>query len=200
MAVRAQSRPRKISPVKSADDFLPKIEAAYRRSSEEMFKLAQVCAEANATLSADEKRKLLQRLPFDEASFSKFAKVGADERLKRPEVQKRLPASYSIVYEIAKFDDETLELARKDGVLRKDLKRSELQTWVQAKTKRRPASASSSSRCPNDCLLALRPRKRMKAQELERLGAIIGRALKELPVDLLLPKDAVAPLLQLQQN
>jgi len=109
-------------------------------------KVARFCAQANARFSFADKCELLSRLPFDRTIFSKLAKIGADSRLHEPEIQNLLPANYSLVYVLARLDDQQLEAAIVENIIHPKAKRAEVVKWIRS---RRVAELGASEIRPN---------------------------------------------------
>jgi hypothetical protein len=110
--------------------YAERISASWHRSIDSIFETAQLCAEANACLSKDDKAALLADLPFPAATFSKLVKIGNDARLRKPGVRCLLPPCYSIIYEVALLSDEHLAEATASGTLHPEMKRVELQEFA----------------------------------------------------------------------
>jgi hypothetical protein len=105
----------------------------WRRAAQGMMEVARLCAEANERLSASEKKQLVQGLPFKQSAFSKFAQIGKDARLHAPHVQPLLPPHYSITYPLTQLTNEQLEVALAEGVINSDMKRADLQRWLNSR-------------------------------------------------------------------
>src|SRR5690242_13433969 len=110
--------------------YAERISASWHRSIDSIFETAQLCAEASACLSKDDKAALLADLPFPAATFSKLVKIGNDARLRRPGIRRLLPPCYSIIYEVALLSDDRLAEATASGTLHPEMRRDELQEFV----------------------------------------------------------------------
>ena len=115
--------------VPSVASFASEIRVNWQRGVDTFMNIARLCADANTRLTDAKKRELMACLPFGEATFSKFAKIGADTRLKSPEIQRLLPPRYTTMYAITFLTDEQLERAIAVKVIHPDLEREELQKW-----------------------------------------------------------------------
>ena len=89
--------------------------------------IARLCAEASARLTITERGELLKQLPFGEATFSKFVRIGTDTRLSTPEVQRLLPPHYTTMYAVTLLTDQELHDAIAEKVIHFELSRGELQ-------------------------------------------------------------------------
>ena len=119
----------------AVDTFLKRIQVRWERTHENMLLIAEDCAEANRTLSSIQKQELQKRLPFGASVFSKLAQIGADARLKKPEVLPLLPrGGYSILYEATKLSDELLNRAIAEKIFHPGTKRASITRWVNANT------------------------------------------------------------------
>jgi hypothetical protein len=98
-----------------------------------MMEVARLCSEASERLTVSAKKQLIGRLPFKEATFSKFVQIGKDARLQRLHARRLLPPHYTIAYPLTRLTDEQLETAAKQGVINPDMKRAELQSWLKAR-------------------------------------------------------------------
>lgn len=67
----------------------------------------------------------MAKLDFNKSTFSMMIRIGNDPRLGK--ITELLPPSYSIIYEVAKLDDKTLEAARNDGTLHPNVTRKQIQ-------------------------------------------------------------------------
>ena len=115
--------------VPSVATYAKHIGEAWHRCLEEIMKVARLCAEANARLTAAEKSELMPSLPFVEATFSKLVQIGNNARLQKPEIQQLLPPHYTTMYALTLLTDEEWALAITGKVIHPDLKREELQEW-----------------------------------------------------------------------
>jgi hypothetical protein len=111
------------------ESYAVRIDDGWRRLTQGVMKVAQLCFEASERLTATQKKELVQQLPFKQAAFSKLSQIGKDTRLHAPEVVRLLPPHYSIVYLLTKLTDDKLESAVNEGVINPDMKRADLQKW-----------------------------------------------------------------------
>ena len=114
-------------------NYIDHIGASWRRGVQGLMEVARLCAEANARLKAAQKSELIACLPFRQATFSKFAQIGADTRLNAAEIQRLLPPCYTTVYAVTLLKDEELSLAIAEKVLHPDMNRSQLQRWRKSR-------------------------------------------------------------------
>jgi hypothetical protein len=118
-----------ISPVAH---YVSEIRGNWDRGVDAFMNISRLCAQANVQLTTAEKSALMDKLPFGEATFSKFAGIGSDRRLHTPEIQQLLPPHYTTVYEVSRLSSEQLSLAVANKVLHPDMKRAELQKWLRS--------------------------------------------------------------------
>ena len=101
----------------------------YWKKSADIRAVASLCAGANKELSPAEKKEFYLKLPFDRTVFSKLARIGSDLRLHHEEIDKLLPANYSMQYEITKLADYKMKAAIDQGVIHSRAKRADLLNW-----------------------------------------------------------------------
>jgi archaellum component FlaC len=132
---------------KKLDDYRLRIEANWQKITTSIVAVAKACAEANDTLSASEKKMLLEQLPFGQAVFSKLAAIGNDKRLHKSQILKSLPPSYSIIYEVTHLGDKELNAAVAHKTITPSASRSEivLLRKVGKGAQRKPRSANNTS-------------------------------------------------------
>jgi hypothetical protein len=104
----------------------------WRRLTQDVMKVAQLCFEANERLSATQKKELIGQLPFKQAAFSKLSQIGKDTRLHAPEMVRLLPPHYTIVYMLTQLTDDELATAAKERVIHPDMNRANLQKWLNS--------------------------------------------------------------------
>ena len=121
----------------------------WQRGVDAFLNIARLCAEASARLTTAQKSKLVTSLPFGEATFSKFVKIGTDTRLKRSEIQKLLPPHYTTMYAITLLTDQQLSRAIGDKVIQPGMKRGELQQWCNAHRELRALSPKTAASDPS---------------------------------------------------
>ena len=110
--------------------------------------VALLCSEASERLTVSEKKQLIKRLPFKEATFSKFVQIGKDARLHRLHARRVLPPHYTIAYLLTRLTDDQLHTAVKQGVISPDMNRADLQGWLKARRPRLVADPPPSLDCP----------------------------------------------------
>jgi hypothetical protein len=101
----------------------------YWKKSADISAVASLCAGANKELSPAEKKEFYLKLPFDRTVFSKLARIGSDLRLHHEEIEKLLPANYSMQYEITKLTDDEMKAAIDQGIIHSRAKRADLLNW-----------------------------------------------------------------------
>ena len=145
----------------TASAFASRINQHWTKAATSILETAVACAQASTKLSAIEKERLWELLPFSKSTFSKLATIGADERLAKESIRSLLPPSFSTIYELRRLNDDQFTAALSQGVLKPDLTRSELQKWRQHSTNRKPESekpkVDDREVCDLYCLIALAP-------------------------------------------
>jgi hypothetical protein len=122
--------------VSSVANYITEISGNWQRGVDAFMHIARLCAEASVRLTTAQKSKLVTSLPFGEPTFSKFVRIGADTRLKGPEIQQLLPPHYTTMYAVTLLTDQELSRAIGDKVIRPDMKRYELQRWCNSQRER----------------------------------------------------------------
>ena len=107
--------------------YVKHIQANWAKAADSILEVSRLCAEANRELSPQDKADLREVLQFSSAMFSKLAKIGADQRLQKPTMQKLLPPNYSIIYEVSRLDNPGFQRVVDAGLLRPDVTRNEIQ-------------------------------------------------------------------------
>src|SRR5262249_60222098 len=73
-----KSEPASIPDASPARSYAARIDNSWRHATDGMMEVARLCCEASQHLTASEKKQLIKRLPFKEATFSKFVQIGKD--------------------------------------------------------------------------------------------------------------------------
>lgn len=98
-------------------DHVAVIRNHYKSKKTSSWGFYEACAAANRAWHAEptrrEKLKQLKDL-FPPSEFSKYAQIGADKRLKDPQLRELLPSKYSIIYAVKLLSDEELESFKRD--------------------------------------------------------------------------------------
>jgi hypothetical protein len=125
-----------ISPVKceeapSIAQYVTCIGESWRRGVAAMLEVCSLCADASKRLTPEQRKELLDRLPFGQSAFSKFVTIGKDKRLQAPEVKQLLSPHYSITYSLTQLREGELQQAIAANVVHPDMKRSDLTKWLE---------------------------------------------------------------------
>jgi hypothetical protein len=113
----------------SVDAYAVNISDAWHRTVDAVMTAAQRCAQADARLTPQQKKELIDKLPFGEETFSKLVRIGSDARLQRPEIQELLPPRYTIIYLITTLGLEEFEEAVQAKVIHAEQTRSGIEKW-----------------------------------------------------------------------
>ena len=114
-------------------EYAERIKAEWHKSTESIFEIARLCAEAKEKLDDDDKKELIERLPFERTRFSKLAKVGEDQRLQNPQILPLLPPHHTILADLTNLSDFELAAAVEAEVIHPRMKRARLTDWVNAR-------------------------------------------------------------------
>ncbi|PPD00682.1 MAG: hypothetical protein CTY31_06265 [Hyphomicrobium sp.] len=133
----------KISPVKleperdtghrNLQEIADEIWLHYKQSVANILTVADICFEADSGLIIGQRKQLIAKLPFDEATFSKYVKIGKEILRFSNDRRKLLPASFSTIYEITCLGVADTEKAFTTGVIHPGLTREDLQSWKRTK-------------------------------------------------------------------
>lgn len=123
-----------ISPVKSAPEidlreiekYETKIVASWHKYIASILDVAKLCDDAKLNLSQAELTELKGRLPFDNATFSKLARIGETSHFYKEEIKPRLPSKFSVLYELSLLDDKPLLEAVENGTVHPKVSRDEI--------------------------------------------------------------------------
>ncbi len=110
--------------------YLKRITSHWQKATASILEVAALCADANSNLMRDEKRLLLEEIPFSAATFSKLATIGSNQRLRGQRLRKLLPPSYSIIYAVAQLDHGELKAAVREKVISPTSTRAQIERWV----------------------------------------------------------------------
>jgi len=87
-----KDEPASIADASPARSYANRIVNSWRQAADGMMEVARLCCEASQLLTASEKKQLIKRLPFKEATFSKFVQIGKDARLQKLHARRLLPS------------------------------------------------------------------------------------------------------------
>jgi hypothetical protein len=113
----------------SVEWFSSEIRAKYQMTVTGLMQVARLCAEADDGLMTPQRRQLIGKLPFSEATFSKYLTIAKELHSLSVERMSMMPASFSTIYDIAKLGVNDRERAFNTGIINPDLTRADLQRW-----------------------------------------------------------------------
>jgi hypothetical protein len=120
-----------MSKLVSLSDLADEINAAWQKTREGILETARLCADANRQLGDSKaKQQFIDRLHFEHSTFSKLVKIGEQPQLRADPVRSLLPANYTIVYELAGLNEEELNAAVEDHVIKPKMTRKALKLWI----------------------------------------------------------------------
>lgn len=101
------------------------ISTGWQKAAHEVLLTAGLCETAFRRYGS-EMLPVLLAAHMSKPTFRKLVSIGRDQRLKR--IEGLLPPSFSTIYEITQFGDETLEEAVRAGVIHPHVRRSDIQS------------------------------------------------------------------------
>jgi hypothetical protein len=123
-----------VTPLRSRQEYASEIGGLWKRAQDSFIKIGQYLALAKQTLEHGEYEAMITSdLPFDPRTayiIRQAAQAVVSGRLPR----ERLPPSYSVIYQLATLDDDGLRDAEKDGLIRPDVRRSEVVEWKKRRS------------------------------------------------------------------
>lgn len=115
---------------RGVEDYRLLISAAWQKAVPSILETAVLCRDAAYWLTPGELRDLKQQLPFTNATYSKLKTMGDDKRLHR--IADQLPASWTIISDLQRLSDATLNKAVQERVITPSLQRQQLRGWLAA--------------------------------------------------------------------
>ncbi len=116
------------------NDLAERINSSWQRTTQGVLETARLCTQAKEERTEEELEELKSQLDFSRPTFTKLAKIGGNSKLHEEQVSTLLPPHFSIVYQIAKMDDEQRDLAIDQGVISPGMSRTELREWVASQS------------------------------------------------------------------
>lgn len=126
--------------VPSVEEYAKKINTAWKKTVDDLLETARLCAEAQKKLKLKERTALKEQLPFGDEAFSMYVKIGSDSWFYKDAIKVKLPASYSSMYELARWPRELREAAVEKGVLHPGATRAKLEQFKEEQTESGSAS------------------------------------------------------------
>lgn len=116
---------------KDLNYFADAIGRKFYETTDAVFEVADLCAEAMEKLGPSDRQRLVGLVRFSKGTISKMVRISQDERLRTDTVRKHLPSNYTTLYEISHLSDAKLAAAIADGVIRPDMRRADLAKWSE---------------------------------------------------------------------
>jgi hypothetical protein len=158
----------------SVNEHAERITVAWNKSVHNIFEVARHCAYAQETLTREERKELIERLPFDRSRFDKLAKIGNDTRLQDSKILPLLSPHHTILADLTNLSDYELAVAVEAKVVHPKMKRRELTTWVRTRRGQRP-ELDPNVTFPKGIHAGLRLPANMSEDAIERFeGALLG--------------------------
>lgn len=112
-----------------AESWARRIGGAWQKSVDAIFETGRLIAEAKAALPHGAFTDMVEtKLPFGARAAQRLMAIAADEKLTNPTHVSHLPASWGTLYELTKLDTETFQRRIKEGTIRPDMQRREVET------------------------------------------------------------------------
>ena len=102
------------------------------------------CAQAEKRLGRDQKKALLEKLPFSAATFSKLVQIGNHPRLS--EIIKDLPPSFSSIYTVTTLSNKQLDAALDAKIINGEATREDIERFRNEAAAKPKASPTAKSR------------------------------------------------------
>jgi hypothetical protein len=173
----------------SHEDFVHRIQTTWQKRTSSIFAVAEACHEANKQLNKKQKTKLYETLPFSKPTFIKLSQIGGDSRI--PGIADRLPASFSIIYEITLLSTEELELAVASGTIHPKIQRADiiklrapLQAVAKGANKGRDTQKPGVPIVQAGKLYQLRMPESVDENERDRIGKMFARLAKTFRIEI----------------
>jgi hypothetical protein len=167
---------------KTVDDFASAIDTEWREAQDRFLSIGGLLVQAERTLAQPEYLVLCERLPFGKATRSQL--LTAYRCVQSGKVPAEMAVvGYSTLYQVAQLSDEEFKKAAEAGLLRPDVKRTELvefRKWVRGKEKG-TAPGRASRNAPTQTtsgldVIALRVRREMLLAELREIEQQLAEA------------------------
>jgi len=127
------------------EEFASKIKASTVRSVQEILKRGDYCVQAKKRLTAKGYGALLKKLPFGASDFSKYVRIGNDQRL-RTNI-KHLPPSFSTIYLVSGLSNKQLNVGIEAGIISAKATREDIERFRdKAATSKPTATPAGKSR------------------------------------------------------
>lgn len=150
----------------SVEDYVAEIRTLWTEAAETFLLIGRHLNQARDALPHGEFQRMVEeRLPFDKSRAYQLRMVAQMVDARRVE-EVDLPRSSATAFLFTSLDDEGLARAKKDGVLRPDIRRQEVVVW-----KRRLLGPPRNAQAVARTRVALKARIRRIEEELERARA-----------------------------
>ena len=118
-----------IDQITGADAWARRIGGAWQKSIDAIFETGRLIVDAKAALPHGEFEDLVEaKLPFSGSTARRLMMIAKDDKLANRAHAHVLPSSWATLYELTKLDTETFERRIKEGTIRPDMQRREVQT------------------------------------------------------------------------
>lgn len=102
---------------------------AWHKGTDPLLDTGMACFTADSELDPAERRTLVQNLPFNASTFSKFVSIGADKRLYEPAIRDELPPKFTALYLLSQLTEQEFKALVEERLLTCRLRRGDLERW-----------------------------------------------------------------------
>jgi hypothetical protein len=134
--------------IPSVDEYAERIERSFKKGCDGDREMADACAEAQENLDAKQLKRLHDQMCVNKGEFSKWNKVGANQKLKEPSIWALLPSGVERKYAVALFTDQEIDDAIAAGVLNSKATRGELNVFRNGEPPESPTRKLAEIRVP----------------------------------------------------
>lgn len=139
-----ENPPQEGEPAISLDQALAKVNAGWRKQAAEMMAYARMCLSTRNALPKDQRKLLMERVEMGRAVFNKICAIADKPFLQLPEVQNKLPAGYSLVWECTKMEEADFMASINSGAIHPRITRKSLQALLPPKESKAGKAAKNS--------------------------------------------------------
>jgi len=137
--------PQKDKPAISLNQAVAKVNAGWRKLTvTEMMGFARMCLSTRDALPKDQRKHLMKRVEMGRAVFNKICAIADKPFLQLPEVQNKLPAGYSLVWECTKMKEADFMASIDSGAIHPKSTRKDLQALLPLTQPRAGTAAKDS--------------------------------------------------------
>lgn len=133
------SVPAKTEQLTGVDFYVAEIGKRTLKTTDDVFDLADFYLRASKELNVSQQVRMMRLLrvkrekgkSYGKSIPSKYRAIASDLRLRKEPLRSLLPPSYTIIYEISRLTSDELHLALQKGIIRPDVRKSEIQALLK---------------------------------------------------------------------